>query len=151
MSEQDPFRIYVAHLFQENDEYRRVFEYLESNDRFFYRNTSNLDNMPASGGTESIQEELRNQIGQAEIMLLPLAAHTINPTLIDFQINYARAADKPILGVQPFGNTVTVDRAVFERCDDVVEWNERAIINSIKRLARNEAVSEWESIDFSLE
>ena len=150
MSEQDPYRIYVAHLFQESDDYRRVFEYIESNDRFFYRNLSNPNNMPASGGTESIQEELRTQIQAAEIMILPLALHATNPSLVEFQINCAQAADKPILGLQPFGGTVTVEKAVFERCNDVVEWSQRAITNGIKQLARNEDVSDWDSIDFEL-
>ncbi|HJP39861.1 MAG TPA: hypothetical protein QF499_12155 [Gammaproteobacteria bacterium] len=151
MSESNPFRIFVTHLFQENEDYRRVFEYLESRNNFFYTNLSNPDNMPSSGGGEAIKEELRNQIKEAEVVILPLAIHPENPSLIGFQLDYAQASKKPVLGVQAFGATVSIDKPVIERCDDVIEWNERTIISSIKRLARNEHTAKWETIDFNLD
>lgn len=151
MSEKDPFRVFVVHLFQENEDYRRVFEYLESRDNFFYVNYSNPENMPTSGGSEAIKEELRNQIKEAEVVILPLAIHGINPGLVGFQLDFAQASNKPILGIQAFGGTVAVDKAVIERCDDVIEWNERTIISGIKRLARNEDTAQWETIDFNLD
>jgi len=143
--------VFVTHLFQENEDYRRVFEYLESRDNFFYVNFSNPENMPTSGGGEAIKEELRNQIKEAEIVILPLAIHASNPSLIGFQMDFAQASKKPILGIQAFGGTVAIDKAVIERCDDVIEWNERTIISGIKRLARNEDTAQWETIDFNLD
>jgi len=151
VSENDPFRVFVTHLFQENEDYRRVFEYLESRDNFFYKNYSNPDNMPASGGDDAIKEELRSQIKDAEVVILPLAVHTANPSLVGFQLDYAQASNKPILGIQAFGGTVAIDKAVIERCDDVIEWNERIIISAIKRLARNEETAQWETINFKLD
>lgn len=151
MSEKDPFRVFTTHLFQENEDYQRVFEYLESRDNFFYKNYSNPENMPTSGGAEAIKEELRNQIKTAEIVILPLAITDINPDLIGFQLDYAQASNKPILGIQAFGATVAINKAVLERCDDVVEWNERTIISAIKRLARNEDTAQWESLEFTLD
>ncbi|RLA28184.1 MAG: hypothetical protein DRR11_17105, partial [Gammaproteobacteria bacterium] len=61
------------------------------------------------------------------------------------------ASNKPILGIQAFGATVAIDKAVLERCDDVVEWNERTIISAIKRLARDEDTAQWESLEFTLD
>ena len=151
MSEKDPFRVFVTHLFQENEDYRRVFEYLESRDNFFYINTSNPDDMPTSGGGEAIKEVLRNQIKAAEVVVLPLAISEVNPKLIEYQLDYTQASKKPILGIQAFGGTVTIDKAVLERCNDVVEWNERSIISAIKLLARNEDTAQWESLDFTLD
>jgi hypothetical protein len=107
--------------------------------------------MPSSGGGEAIKEELRNQIKEAEVVILPLAIHPENPSLIGFQLDYAQASKKPVLGVQAFGATVSIDKPVIERCDDVIEWNERTIISSIKRLARNEHTAKWETIDFNLD
>ena len=151
MSEKDPFRVFVTHLFQENEDYRRVFEYLESRDNFFYVNYSNPENVPASGGGEAIKEELRTQMKSAEVVILPLAIHEGNPSLVDFQLDYAQASKKPILGIQAFGATVAVDKAVLDRCDDIVEWNERTIISGIKRLGRNEDTAQWETLDFNLD
>jgi hypothetical protein len=151
VSENNPFRVFVTHLFQENEDYRRVFEHLESRDNFYYTNFSNPDNMPTSGGGDAIKEELRNQIKEAEIVILPLAIHPENPSLIGFQLDYAQASKKPVMGIQAFGGTVAIDKNIIERCDDVIDWNERTIISGIKRLARNEDTAQRETIDFDLE
>lgn len=150
MSEKDPFRVFVVHVFQENEDYRRVFEYLESRDNFFYRNTSNPEEMPAGGG-EAIKEELRNQMKDAEIIVFPLAISEIDPGLVAFQLDYAGATKKPILGIESFGGTVAIDKATLDRCDDVIEWNERTMISAIKRLARGEDSSQWETVEFTLD
>lgn len=151
MSENDPYRVFVAHLFQENEDYRRVFEYLESRDNFFYTNLSNPENMPSSGGGEAIKEELRKQMKDAEVVILPVAIHQANPSLIGFQLDYAEASKKPILGIQAFGGTVAVSKEVMDRCTDVIEWNERTIISGIKRLGRGEETAQWETLEFDMD
>ena len=151
MSENNPFRVFVCHVFQENEDYQRVFEYLESRDNFFYKNHSNPENMPAKGGPEAIKEELRNQIKDAEVVILPLAISEVNPDLIGFQLDYAQASNKPILGIQAFGGTVAIDKMLLDRCGDVIEWNERTIISGIKKLARNEDTAMWETVEFNLD
>jgi hypothetical protein len=151
VSEKDPFRVFVTHVFQENEDYQRVFEYLESRDNFFYTNFSDPENLPSAGGSEAMKEELRNQIKNVEVVILPLAISEENPDLVGFQLDFAQASKKPILGIQSFGDTVVIDKAVLERCDDVIEWNERTIISAIKRLARNEDTAQWETIDFTLD
>jgi hypothetical protein len=151
VSEKNPFRVFVFHVFQENEDYQRVFEYLESRDNFFYMNYSNPENMPASGGTEAIKEELRNQMKDAEVVILPLAMSEVNSDLIDFQLDYAQASKKPVLGIQSFGGTVAINKLVLDRCDDVIEWNERTIISSIKKLSRDEDTALWETVEFSLD
>jgi len=151
VSEKNPFRVFVAHLFQDDEDYQRVFEYLESRDNFFYLNYSDPENMPAGGGTHAVKEELRNQIKEAEVVILPLAMFDTNPSLIGFQMDYAQASKKPLLGIQAFGGTVAINKDVLDRCDDVIEWNERTIISGIKRLARNEDTAQWETIEFNLD
>jgi Thoeris protein ThsB, TIR-like domain len=151
VSENNPFNVFVCHVFQENEDYQRVFEYLESRDNFFYTNHSNPENRPSSGGPEAIKEELRNQIKDAEVVILPLAVSELNPDLINFQLGYAQVEKKPILGIQSFGGTVAINKALLDRCSDVIEWNERTIINSIKSLARNEDTAQWEVLEFTLD
>ena len=79
MSENDPYRIYIAHLFQSNEDYQRVIEYLETRENFFYLNSSNPDGMPSAGGSEAIKEELRKQIEPAEVFIMPVATFDANP------------------------------------------------------------------------
>ncbi len=57
MSEKNPIRVFVTHNFEEGDDYLRVFEFLESDDRFYYLNISKPENAPADGTTEAFRDE----------------------------------------------------------------------------------------------
>jgi len=151
VSEKDPYRVFVTHLFQPSEDYQRVFEYLESRENFFYVNSSNPDGMPSAGGSEGIKQTLREQIKPAEVVILPVALFDANPDLVRFQMDVAQAFSKPILAVKAFGETVAIPQEVVERCDDVIDWNDRNLINAIKKLGRNEETAQWEVIDFDLD
>lgn len=151
MSEQDPYRVFVAHTFEDNEDYQRVFEYLESRDNFFYLNSSDLSRAPAAGGLDAIKEELRNQIKPAEVIIMPVAVFESNPDLVTYQMDVAESFGKPIIAVQSFGDTVAIRKAVVDRCADIIEWNERTMIDAIKRHGRNEETSQWEVIEFDLD
>ena len=70
MSENNPIRIFVCHNFIEEDEYLRVFEFLESQERFFYVNNNKPENAPQSGTMEAIKDELILQIKESEVVIL---------------------------------------------------------------------------------
>jgi hypothetical protein len=151
VSEKDPYRVFVTHIFQDDEDYQRVFEYLESRDQFFYLNSSDLTEMPATGGLEAMKEELRNQIKPAEVVIMPVTIFEANPDLVRFQMDVAEAFGKPIIGVKSFGDTVAIQKEIIDRCADIIEWNERTMIEAIKRLGRNEETAQWEVIDFDLD
>ena len=46
VTQKNPIRLFVCHVWQKDDDYLRVFEYLESAPNFFYRNTSTPDKRP---------------------------------------------------------------------------------------------------------
>ena len=148
MSEKDPIRIFVTHLFKQDPDYARVFEYLESRDRFFYVNYSNPDNIPGSGGSEAIKQELRTQIEPAEVLVMPIAHFDENPDLVRFQMDVAQAFKKPVIAVSSFGGTIAMPKEVLDRADDIVEWNDRSITDAIRREARNEDTAQWEVVEF---
>jgi hypothetical protein len=151
VSEKDPYRIFVTHFFDNNEDYQRVFEYLTSRDNFFYESHSDPDKLPEAGGAKSIKDEFINQIKPAEVVIMPVAMYEVNPSLMRFQIDVAQANRKPILGIKSFGETIAIKKEVIDYCDDITDWNDRAIIDAIKRLGRNEETSQWEVIDFNLD
>lgn len=151
MSEENPYRVFVTHVFQDDEDYQRVFEYLESRDQFFYLTSSDLAKMPESGGLEAMKAELREQIKPAEVVIMPITTFETNPDLVRFQMDVAEAFAKPILGVKSFGDTVAIQKELIDRCADIIEWNERTMIEAIKRLGRNEETAQWEVIDFDLD
>ncbi len=147
MSEHNPIRVFVSHLFTADADYLRVFEYLESVDRFYYINVSEPDIKPA-GGMEAYKDELRRQINESEVIILLMPIWKEKRDWAEFQINAAKAMGKPILLIHAFGRTTVTPGDLSERADDTVDWNEREMVDALKRLARNEDTQRWEVIDF---
>ena len=114
MSEKNPYRVFVTHLFQPDEDYQRIFEYLESRDNFFYTNSSDIDSMPASGGADALKEVLREQIKPAEVVIMPITIYDANPDLVRFQMDVAQAFNKPLLAVKAFGETVAIQKEVID-------------------------------------
>lgn len=151
MSQDNPIRLYVSHLFDADDEYQRVFEYLESARNFFYRNLGAPDRPPKSREKEALKEELRRQMADAEIVILLARQFVRDPVLTEFQALYAKACDKPLLVVEPFGATEPVPARLLELADEVAPWNERSLSDAIRRQARHEETTRWDVIEFKLD
>lgn len=151
MSQENPLRIFVTHCFSENDDYSRVFEFLESSANFFYTNCSNPDAMPAGGGAEAFKEEIRKQIQLAEVVIVLPSVFEQNRDLLIFQLNAAQANDKPLIVMEIYGQVADVPEAIAERCNAVSPWNERMMIDAIYREARHENTNRWEVIEFELD
>jgi hypothetical protein len=70
------------------------------------------------------------------------------PDLTRFQIDVAEANNKPTIAIRPFGGVAETPKDLAARVKENVEWNEREIVDAIKKQARNEDTSRWEVIDF---
>ena len=148
MSESNPIRVFVTHAFQESDDYLRVFEFLESVDRFFYLNVSKPDNVPESGGVEAIKEELIAQIKESEAVIVLPSLYEDKESLARFLMDAADVNSKPMIAIRPFGGLLETPAAVAERVKEHIEWNDREIVDALKRQARGEDTARWETIDF---
>lgn len=150
VTQKNPIRLFVCHVWTEDDDYHRIFEYIESTANFFYRNTSTPDVRP-TGDKEAQRESLRKQITEAEVVIVPAALYRRNMDWIEFQMHCAKAFDKPIIVLEPFGGTDTIAPAVQELADDIVPWDQRQLIDSIKRQARHEETTRFDVIEFKLD
>lgn len=150
VTQKNPIRLFVCHVWVADDDYHRVFEYAESSSNFFYRNTSTPDARP-SGDKEAMRESLRKQINEAEVVLVPAALYRSNVEWVEFQLHCAKAYDKPILALEPFGGKDTIAPAVQELADDVVPWDQRQLVDAIKRQARHEETTRFDVIEFKLD
>ena len=148
MSESNPIRVFVTHAFQESDDYLRVFEFIESVDRFFYLNVSKPDNVPESGGIEAIKEELIAQIKECEAVIVLPSLYEEKQNMARFLMDAADVNSKPMIAIRPFGGIGETPDAVVERVKEHIEWNDREIVDALRRQARGEDTARWETIDF---
>lgn len=148
MSENDPIRVFVTHAFEESDDYLRVFEFLESVDRFFYLNVSKPENVPTTGGSEAAKEELINQIKFSEAVIVLPSLYEQNQALARFLMDAADANNRPMIAIRPFGGVTDTPDEIVARAKEHIEWNDREIADALRRQARGEDTARWEVIDF---
>lgn len=148
MSENNPIRVFVTHIFEESDDYLRVFEFLESVDRFYYINVSKPENIPSQGGVEAIKDELIEQIKAAEALVVVSGAYEKKGELVSYMLKVAKANDIAMIAVRPFGGMTETPESIVEQVDAHVEWNAREIVDAITHQARGEETARWDVLDF---
>jgi hypothetical protein len=149
-SHNNPIRLFVTHAWLENDDYTRVFEYLEASGTFYYLNTSQPQAKKPMD-KESQREELRRQIAPCEVIVALPAVFQLSSELVLFQMNFAKAADKPIVAMENFGSTDPLPKAIQDLADEVSPWNERSLIDALRRQARHQETTRWDTIEFKLD
>ena len=150
MSEKNPIKLFVTHLWDAGDDYQRVFEYLESTGTFYYQNFSAPDRLPSSD-KEAQREEFRRQIAPAEIVIALTSLYQAHPDMFTFQLNFAKASNKPVVMLEAFGSKAAPPAALKGLVDETIEWNERELIDAIKRQARHEDTHRFDVIEFKLD
>ncbi len=150
MSQANPVRLFVTHLWEDSDDYLRVFEYLESSRNFFYRNTSKPELRP-QGDKEAHKEAFRKQIAPVEVVIALSSLYETSQDLLTFQLLYAQACQKPVVLLKPFGSQAPIPKVLSDLADEVVDWDERALVDAIKRQARHEDTTRWDTIEFKMD
>src|SRR6202021_2834948 len=142
----NPIRLFVTHAWLENDDYGRVFEYLEASGTFYYFNTSE-PHAKRPIDKESQREDLRRQIAPCEVIIVLPAVYQLASELVLFQMNFAKAADNPIVAMENFGSTDPLPKAIKDLADEVSPWNERSLIDALRRQARHQETTRWAPIE----
>jgi hypothetical protein len=148
VSEKNPIRVFVTHVFEETIDYLRIFEFLESDDKFYYLNVSKPENIPDKGGLDSIKEELIGQIKAAEAVIALPAVFEQKPDLVNYMLDVAEANDIGMFCIRPFGGLLETPKELEKRTGTPVDWNARQLIDRLKLEARGEDTQRWEVIDF---
>jgi hypothetical protein len=136
VSQSNPIRLFVTHVWEDNEEYQRVFEYLESARNFFYRNTSEPQKKRPID-KEAQREDLRRQIALAEVVIVLPELYRTQSELVLFQMN--------------FGSKQPLPKAIAELADEKAEWDERSLADALRRQARHEDTNRWDTIEFKLD
>jgi hypothetical protein len=150
MSQSDPIRLFVTHAWESCEDYQRVFEYLEEARNFYYKNFSEPQQKKPLD-KEAQREDLRRQIAPCEVVIALPSLRAQHADLLMFQINFAKAAERPIVVMEAFGSSDPVPKAIADLADEVAKWNERDLADALKRQARHEDTNRWDTIEFKLD
>jgi hypothetical protein len=148
VSEAKPIRVFVTHTFEESDDYLRVFEFLESDDRFYYLNVSKPENKPSDGAPAAIKDELIAQIKASEAVIVLPSAFENNPDLVDYMMDVADANKIGMITVRPFGGMSETPAKIIERTGEPIDWKAREMVDAIRLTARGQDTTRWEVVDF---
>ncbi len=145
-----PLKLFVTHNWVENDDYIRIFEYLEATGTFYYHNTS-LPDAKQPVDKESQREELRRQIGPCEVVIALPAVYKASPELALFQLNFAKSADRPIVMLENFASSEALPQAFADLADEITAWNERNLIDALLRQGRHQETTRWDTVEFKID
>ena len=106
---------------------------------------------PAGTGIEPRREDLRRQINGAEVVVALGSLAITQGEMLVFQVNYAKASDKPVVLLAGFGKEIVVPRYISDLADEKVGWDERALVDAIRRQGRHEESTRWDTIEFKLD
>ena len=151
MPQPDPIRVFVTHAFELSDDYLRVFEFLESARNFYYRNCGGPEQRPVDISVEGLHEALRQQMAKAETVVALSSLYTTHRELLLFQLNYAKASDKPVVLLPGFGREVVLPAAVMLMSAERAKWDERGLVDAIRHQARHEESTRWDTIEFKID
>ncbi len=146
----NPIRLFVTHAWLENEDYLRVFEYLEASGNFYYLNTGQPQAQKPLD-KESQREDLRRQIAPWEVLVALPSVYRVAPELLLFQLNFAKAADRPVIVMENFAAAEPVPKVMRDLADEVIPWNERDLIDALRRQARHQETTRWDTIEFKLD
>jgi hypothetical protein len=128
-----PYRIFISHAWDYNDEYYRLEKMLTDFPNFEFRNYS-VPKHDALDSSESLTSKLRDQMNPVQVVLVLAGMYATHSDWIQFEINEAKRLGKPIVGVKPWGQE-RVPENVEKSASLMVGWNAAPIVDSIRQLA----------------
>ena len=127
-----------------------MFEYLESTHNFYYVNCSKREDIPARG-PDGMRTSARQQIEAAEVVIIPSALWMRERDWVNFHLKTAKELEKPVIVLEMFGLKQKMPAQLEALADEIVEWNERTLVDAIKRQARHEETTRLDVIEFKLD
>jgi hypothetical protein len=62
----------------------------------------------------------------------------------------AQAIERPLIALGSFGGAEKLPDDIAKRAAEIVEWNARNIVDAVRRQARHEETTRWDTIEFKM-
>lgn len=81
-----------------------------------------------------LKEKLKHRIASSSCIIVLSGMYSMYSKWIDFEIDTARAMNKPIIGVRPWGQE-RIPLKIQTFSNEIVGWNSSSIINAVRKYA----------------
>lgn len=131
-----PVRLFISHSWTYSERYTAFVNLLNTRPYFNWTNYS-VPVTDAFGPMANyrMKEQLRNQIRPVQCVIIIGGMWTNYSDWIQFEMNFSREINKPILGVRPRSAQV-MPQAVIAASDKVVSWNTESIVSGIREICK---------------
>lgn len=128
------YQLFISHAWSYNEDYYRIEKWLNEAPNFIWTNLSVPKHDPIAD-IERLKYLLNNQMRPAEAFIILAGMYVSHSDWIQYEITFARRTGRRIIGIQPWGSTMT-PKAVTDGADEIVGWNRDSIVNAIRKWAR---------------
>ena len=128
-----PYRIFISHAWDYNDEYYKLEKMFTEYPNFDFRNYSVPKHNPLETG-EQLTKKLLDQMNPVQVVIILAGMYATHSKWIQFEINEAVRLKKPIIGVKPWGQE-RVPQSIQDAAAIIHGWNVGPIVESIRNLA----------------
>jgi hypothetical protein len=150
MSESNPIRIYAVHGWQKDEDYVRLFEYIESAGSFYYRAVSDPGaRSPLGDGVAARRTLILEALKDAECVVCTAETWDQFRDWARMTLDMAAALDLPIIAIEHFGPK-NMDVRLSAQAAAAVGWDSRSIVDAIRREARHEETHRFDTIEFDM-
>jgi hypothetical protein len=127
------YRLFISHAWIHNDDYYKLVNILNNANNFSWHNYSVPEHDPLLvKTTKQLDEGLVQQIRPTQAVIIISGMYAAYRQWIQREIEIAKEMNKPIIGINPWGNE-RIPLSVQNAACEMVGWNTNSIVNAIRR------------------
>lgn len=129
------FRIFISHAW-DYIEYEKLVQLLDNRRYFKWKNDSVPEDDPLHiRSADELFEGLKRRIKPTNCVLAIAAMTVPRRDIIQWEIEFAAAIDKPIIGVRPWASRQD-PKLVLNHAVKMVGWNTESIVSAIRKYSK---------------
>ena len=134
------YRIFISHAWKYGEDYHRLVRLLDNAPLFHYTNYSAPEDKPLELSSvwarrSEIEKKITNKIAPVHAVLVISGMYANHSDWMKYEIDEAFRMGKPIIAIQPWGNTA-MPGYVRALATDCVGWNTTSIVNAIRECVK---------------
>ncbi|WP_280551638.1 TIR domain-containing protein [Halomonas sp. 25-S5] len=128
------YRLFISHAWSYSEKYQRAIKFINAAPNFIWTNFSvPVDKKFENMSRRALEEELCQQIRPIQCVVVLAGMYVAHSGWIQFEIDYAKSLNKPILGIIPWGAERT-PASVKLAANKMVGWNAASIVSGIREI-----------------